>query len=89
MKFFISIVSHQHHDLIINLSVMKLLSAFPDVQVICSDNKPAEKLKQYCEKYHVHYIGNKSEQGFAENNNQNYLYCESNLGMKKEDYLII
>lgn len=89
MKIFISIVSHRHHDIIINLGAIKALSKFPEIQIVCCDNKPVGKLKKYCAKYGAHYLHNRKEKGFSENNNANYMYCKFELGMQEEDYFIL
>jgi len=89
MKIFISIVSHRHHDVIINLGAIKAFSQFPEIEVVCRDNKPVLKLKRYCEKYGTHYFTNDFEQGFAANNNENYMYCKFELGMEEDDYFIL
>jgi len=89
MKIFISIVSHLHHDIIINLGTIKNLIKYADVQVICRDNKPISKLQSYCEKYGAVYLPNSHQQGFAANNNNNFLYCQEKLGMQKEDLFLL
>ena len=71
MRIFISIVSHRHHDVIINLGTIKVLSKYDEVIVVCRDNDPVGKLKKYCDKYDAHYIANGNEQGFSANNNAN------------------
>lgn len=89
MKIFISIVSHWHHDIIINLGTIKKLRKFNEVYVVCRDNKPVNKLKQYCEKYDATYIPNETEMGFSANNNHNFLYCQEHLGMSGSDLFIL
>ncbi len=89
MTLFISIVSHLHHDVIINLGTIKRLSQYENVVVVCRDNKPINKLQLYCDKYGVNYLPNVHEQGFAANNNQNFLYCQNNLGMKSSDLFLL
>lgn len=89
MKIFFSIVSHLHHDVIINLETLKKLHQFDCVEVVCRDNQPINKLRLYCEKYGAHYLSNKFEQGFATNNNQNFVYCQKELGMKQGDLFIL
>lgn len=89
MKIFISIVSHLHHDVIINLGTIKRLRKYGEVQVVCRDNSPVEKLQLYCEKYNAIYLPNPRLQGFSTNNNQNFLYCKDHLGMKSSDMFIL
>lgn len=89
MRLFISIVSHRHHDVIINLGTIKTLSKYDEITVVCRDNDPVGKLKQYCDKYGAHYIANGNEQGFSTNNNANYMHCKFELEMEEGDYFIL
>ncbi|MEL0630697.1 hypothetical protein [Psychromonas aquatilis] len=89
MRIFISIVSHHHHDVMINLGTIKALSKYDQITVVCCDNEPIGKLRKYCKKYGAHYIANDKEQGFSSNNNANYLYCKFELGMEEDDYFIL
>jgi len=89
MKIFISIVSHLHHDVIINLGTIKKLRKYAEIIVVCRDNKPVSKLQLYCEKYGAIYLANPFEQGFAANNNSNFLYCQENLGMQNDDLFLL
>jgi len=77
------------HDIIINLGVIKALNEFDEIKVICRDNIPSSKLKAYCQKFGAHYIANCHEQGFAANNNANFIYCKENLAMQEQDYFIL
>ncbi|WP_318472310.1 glycosyltransferase [Photobacterium leiognathi] len=89
MHLYISIVSHLHHSIIINLGTIKTLASHPDITVVCRDNIQTKPLTVACKKYHVHYIANKQKAGFAANNNANFLYCKDTLGMKDDDYFVI
>jgi N-acetylglucosaminyl-diphospho-decaprenol L-rhamnosyltransferase len=89
MTIFFSIASHLDHDIIINLGVIKTLNEFDEINVVCRDNTPNSKLRIYCEKFGAHYIANSHEQGFAANNNANFLFCKERLGMQDQDYFIL
>jgi N-acetylglucosaminyl-diphospho-decaprenol L-rhamnosyltransferase len=89
MTIFFSIASHLDHDIIINLGVIKTLNAFDQINVVCRDNIPSNKLKVYCEKFGAHYIANSHEQGFAANNNANFIFCKERLAMQEQDYFIL
>jgi hypothetical protein len=89
MRIFFSVVSHLHHDVIINLNTLKLLSAFDNIDIVCCDNQPIKKLKVFCNKYAIHYRPNAKVQGFAENNNANFVFCKTELGMQENDYFIL
>jgi GT2 family glycosyltransferase len=89
LKIFISIVSHLHHDVIINLGTIKRLRKYGEVHVVCRDNIPVSKLQVYCDKYDAVYLPNDQQQGFAANNNSNFLYCQEKLGMKNSDIFLL
>ncbi|WP_022943096.1 glycosyltransferase family 2 protein [Psychromonas hadalis] len=89
MKIFVSVVSHLDHDIVINLGTIKRLAVHANIEVICRDNKPISKLKIYCEKYDVKYIGNQQEVGFSTNNNANFLFFQKELGMREGDYFLL
>ena len=82
-------VSHLDHAIIINLESIKLLAQCQDVEVICRDNIPVKALELACGKYGCHYIANSKQQGFAKNNNDNYLHAKTHLGMTDDDYFIL
>lgn len=89
MRLFISVVSHYDHDIIINLGALKQFAGHDSIEVICCDNKPIRKLKQYCEKYGIHYRANPELNGFSFNNNANFCYAKTQLGLTDKDYFIM
>jgi len=89
MRIFISVVSHQDHSIIINMGSIKRLSQYSNVEVICRDNIPSPVLKQAYFDYQCHYIANKNQQGFAQNNNDSFLYAKNVLGMNNNDYFML
>ena len=89
MRIIVSIVSHFHHDFLINLGTLKSLSGFENIIVICRDNIPVPKLKKYCEKLDINYVSNAKPCGFSQNNNQNFLHYKNNLSPQEDDYFLI
>ncbi|MFA0426715.1 glycosyltransferase family 2 protein [Vibrio sp. 10N.222.51.C5] len=88
MRLFVSIVSHLHQNIIINLGTARVLAEYPEIEVVCRDNIPNGLLKKTCNNYGIHYIPNKEQRGFSGNNNANFIYCKEELGMKGEDVFI-
>lgn len=88
MKFYFSIVSHLHHDIICRLDTLRRLAINNDVVVICRDNIKTEKLKNYCSKYKIEYVYNSIEYGFSRNNNLNFWHAKL-LGMQSDDYFVL
>ncbi|HCL6625632.1 TPA: glycosyltransferase family 2 protein [Citrobacter amalonaticus] len=84
---FISIVSHGHAELIINLKCLSRLSA--EHEVILTDNVGESILEIYCRNNNIHYIKNNPKKGFGENNNQNFKYAINKLEMKPDDYFVV
>lgn len=68
---------------------MRALAKHSDIEVVCRDNLPVEPLRLSCAKYGVHYVANEKTQGFAANNNANFLYCREKLGMSDGDFFVL
>lgn len=89
MKLFVSIVSHDHQNIIKNLDSLRRLATHNDITVVCRDNQPHKACQDYCEAHHIHYQPNQVIKGFSANNNANYLYAKMHLGMTADDYFIL
>jgi len=68
---------------------IKRLSQYSNVEVICRDNIPSPVLQQACFDYQCHYVANNNQQGFAQNNNDNFLYAKQYLNMNNNDYFML
>ncbi|WP_368913456.1 glycosyltransferase family 2 protein [Mixta calida] len=84
---FISVVSHGHSALIIELGTLKNLVS--EHTVIVTDNIGEKPLKEFCSTYGIHYLLNEKRKGFGENNNQNYRYAVNKLSMTDDDYFLV
>ncbi|WP_246584698.1 glycosyltransferase family 2 protein [Yersinia kristensenii] len=84
---YISVVSHNHANIITELNSLGELSK--RYSVIITDNTGETKLEEYCMDNGIHYLKNFSRKGFGENNNQNYYYAKGVLNMKDEDYFLV
>ena len=84
---YVSIVSHGHSNLIIELGVIKNINE--KHTVILTDNLADNRLEKYCKENNIHYISNKMKKGFGENNNQNYFFAKNTLEMKKDDFFLV
>ncbi|MEP3349825.1 MAG: glycosyltransferase family 2 protein [Marinomonas sp.] len=89
MNLFISVVSHEHYQIIENLDSLRRLAIHNNITVIFRDNLPQDNSYKYCEKNSVYYRGNAQPKGFSANNNANYIYAKEVLGMKEDDYFIL
>ena len=88
MNFFISIVSHNHDDLIFNNSRLHEISILPNVTVYIKDNTNSFKLKEFCALSGYHYMSSPSGIGFGENNNVLFDKCIKD-GMSLNDYFCV
>ncbi len=87
-KLYLSVISHGHEHLIIELDALKRLQQHKNVTVICCDNRPNPALADYCLRYQIDYVACEKSQGFAYNNNRNFLRAVK-LGMTLEDYFLL
>lgn len=90
MSTYISVVSHDHSELINELSCLDCLC--DDFIVVVKSNTGTdcfEKLKSKTANFH--WLNDDSEYGFGfgRNNNIIYTYCKRELNMKEGDYFII
>lgn len=85
-RFYISIVSHGHEDLIMtNSKLIELLDS--DFFVVIKDNLNSFKLEKYCNDVGFHYVASINRCGFGENNNIVFNYCKK-IGMTELDYFV-
>lgn len=83
----VSIVSHGHAELIIQLKTLENISK--KHKVIITDNIGEESLKVYCRTHGIFYIRNDNKKGFGANNNQNYMFAKENKLFSEFDYFLI
>ncbi|PMO99178.1 glycosyl transferase family 2 [Vibrio breoganii] len=87
MAVYISIVSHGHADLLLNLNCVPKLIA--NYQVIIKSNKKFDDFGSLGESDNFHWLNDDYGKGFGENNNIVFNYCLHELGMKCDDYFIV
>ncbi|MZI96100.1 glycosyltransferase family 2 protein [Vibrio sp. CAIM 722] len=88
MKFYFSVISHNHDKLILKLKTLQRLSKYSEITVIFRDNIPSNLMRKHCQELNIDYCSNVNEKGFSENNNLNYLRAKE-LGMSSSDYFIL
>lgn len=84
-KIFISVVSHNHANLIKNMGVLNKLS--PHYTVVVKSNI-CEDIHEYCSEHGIININPSEVMGFGENNNVVFNYCISHLGMTGGIFLL-
>jgi len=88
VKLYVSVVSHDHFELIKKLGSLARLAKHSEVVVILRENIGEKGCKAYCHKNQIYHVVNNYEYGFSRNNNLNFLHAVS-LGLQLEDYFIV
>lgn len=87
MNVFLSVVSHNHSEMIESYgSFMDLCDEF---NVIIKSNTPNDNFSFFFKKDKFTWINNDYNKGFGENNNKIFNYCKKKLGMQDDDYFIV
>jgi len=84
---FISIVSHNHFELIRSIGALLKFKDSKQLTVILRDNVGEPGFETWCESLGFYYFRNQKSFGFGENNNLNFSVAE-NLGMSSNDYFL-
>ena len=87
-KLYISIVSHDHDEMIINNVYNKKIAAMENVIFIIKDNVSSKRLLDFCKSNNILYIDKPLHVGFGENNNVAFNYA-INHGMEESDWFAV
>lgn len=87
-RLFISTVSHNSDQMIVEKNVLPSLSSSFEVVVKCN-TKCTELLRSLSMESNVHIIDGEYSRGFGDNNNIVFEYCKNNLGMMSDDYFLV
>lgn len=87
-NIYLSIVSHNHDDLIINNEALLELLTIPNVHIYIKDNVGSLKLKKHCDSVGFNYISFPLNIGFGHNNNIVFDCCIKN-GMNIDDLFCV
>ncbi len=85
---YISIISHNHFDMIKKIGNLAQLRDSVGVEVIIRDNVGESDFEQWCKALNFTYILNSEKYGFGKNNNLNFSYLENN-GIADGDYFLV
>ncbi|MFC5078834.1 Rhamnosyltransferase WbbL [Vibrio thalassae] len=88
MTLFISVVNHNHDNMIINNSTLQSLASEYTV-IIKSNTKPSKELTGYCKSFGILLIEGVVRKGFGENNNEVFDYVVRNFGLQSTDYFLV
>ncbi|CAE6905501.1 glycosyltransferase family 2 protein [Vibrio sp. B1FLJ16] len=87
-KLYISVISHGHERLIVELGALKRLNQHKNITVICCDNSSNQVLADYCLHHGIDYVASNIPRGFAYNNNRNFVRALE-LGMQPSDHFLL
>ncbi|MGL1115079.1 glycosyltransferase family 2 protein [Vibrio vulnificus] len=87
MNIYISVISHNHSQLINELSCIESLS--DNFRVVVKSNCPGDDFHTLERKDNMYWIDSDYYLGFGENNNFVFEYCKNTLFMSDDDYFIV
>lgn len=88
MALYISVVNHNHDEMICTNPTLKELAK--KHTVILKSNTPAtQNLLTYCQYNNVILIQGKTSKGFGANNNEIFYYAQKRLNMNNEDFFLV
>ncbi|WP_070970455.1 glycosyltransferase family 2 protein [Vibrio sonorensis] len=88
MTLFISIVNHNHDDIITKNNELKKIAKTNQV-IIKSNTNPKGILVDYCKKSGIHLVTTNEKKGFGANNNEVFNYAKNKLGMSNKDHFLV
>lgn len=88
---YISVVSHGHDDLILELGCLPQLEKHSDIKVILKNNYQHidTNLAKFCQSNNIDFIDEAYGLGFGENNNYIFNYAVNALGLTDDDYFLV
>lgn len=88
MPLFISVINHNHDDIICNNHTLKKLAQEHTV-ILKSNTKASVNLKEYCTSSNIHLLQGGKMKGFGANNNEVFHYAKKELKMSDNDYFLV
>lgn len=88
MALFISVINHNHDEMISGNTTLKNL-ALEHTVIIKSNTKAKTCLKEYCKKAGIYLEQGNSFKGFGANNNEVFNIAKTSFGMCDKDYFLV
>ncbi|EKF9809975.1 glycosyltransferase family 2 protein [Vibrio cholerae] len=88
MKLFISVVNHNHDQMIINNPTLQQLATKHHV-ILKSNTLASPELTAYCIQNRIYLLQGTSFKGFGANNNEVYHYAKNKLEMHENDFFLV
>ena len=89
MKIYISVVSHNHFNLIKSINCLPALAKNDLFNICILDNIGEKDFQDWCSHHKLHYIKSCQTNGFGKNNNLVFDYLKSNFTIEKDDFFLI
>jgi N-acetylglucosaminyl-diphospho-decaprenol L-rhamnosyltransferase len=91
MKVFISVISHGHEKLILDLNCLATLSQNDKFEIVIKNNisLESEALSALAKEKNIHFLDESYGLGFGENNNYVFNWCCKNLNLKPTDWFLV
>lgn len=87
-NIYIAVVSHNHFELVEELSCIAKLSA-KGIQIGILDNVGERGFAEYCEYYGINYLKNSTPKGFGENNNILFSHAYKHGYLDENGYFLV
>ncbi|MFY2509925.1 glycosyltransferase [Vibrio pectenicida] len=88
MNLYISVVNHDHDEMIITNSTLALLAKQFKV-ILKSNTPPSDKLRAYCIENKIILLHGKKKGGFGANNNEVFNYAIYEFQPSNQDYFLV
>lgn len=88
MALFISVVNHNHDDMICANRTLQELSTEHTV-LLKANTQATSKLQDYCKNSGIILIQGTEKKGFGANNNEVFHYAEQQLALSQDDYFLV
>lgn len=85
---YLSVISHSHEKVLMELGVLASLAQSREVVVVLKDNVGSPVLRRYCMDNNVRYLDSLPGKGFGENNNIVFRHIEQEIGFNAGDFFI-
>ncbi|MBY0574138.1 MAG: glycosyltransferase [Undibacterium sp.] len=85
----LAIISHGHEDLLIASRLGHLLDERVRLKIWVKDNKPSEKLNNFCREQGIFYTDAQAGLGFGHNNNVLFELIQQQVGYQADDIFVV
>lgn len=88
MALYISVINHNHDDIICNNTTLKEL-ATKHIVILKSNTNVTQELQAYCKDNNITLLKGDKKKGFGANNNEVFFYIQNNFEITNEDLFLV